>query len=172
MFNFIKWLFFHLLSPSAAHYINGGPSLPPPLTPEQEKALLTRMMAGDAAARDAQAEAVFSVCQSLSEQGYAYQLGWPEGGTARFAEAGSTEELLRDLPLLLRGGAEPLQETGALRGFGKILYFTASPDPVWRSLTAGAEPVLLLCGVPEQPDVRCICYTKEDYAAVLQQLEL
>ena len=61
---------------------------------------------GDAAARDAQAEAVFSVCQSLSEQGYAYQLGWPEGGTARFAEAGSTEELLRDLPLLLRGGAE------------------------------------------------------------------
>ena len=52
MFNFIKWLFFHLLSPSAAHYINGGPSLPPPLTPEQEKALLTRMMAGDAAARD------------------------------------------------------------------------------------------------------------------------
>ena len=127
---------------------------------------------GDAAARDAQAEAVFSVCQSLSEQGYAYQLGWPEGGTARFAEAGSTEELLRDLPLLLRGGAEPLQETGALRGFGKILYFTASPDPVWRSLTAGAEPVLLLCGVPEQPDVRCICYTKEDYAAALQQLEL
>lgn len=127
---------------------------------------------GDAAARDAQAEAVFSVCQSLSEQGYAYQLGWPEGGTARFAEAGSTEELLRNLPLLLRGGAEPLQETGALRGFGKILYFTASPDPVWRSLTAGAESVLLLCGVPEQPDVRCICYTKEDYAAALQQLEL
>ena len=91
--------------------------------------------------------------------------------SSRFA-AGSTEELLRDLPLLLRGGAEPLQETGALRGFGKILYFTASPDPVWRSLTAGAEPVLLLCGVPEQPDVRCICYTKEDYAAALQQLEL
>ena len=89
-----------------------------------------------------------------------------------FSYSGSTEELLRNLPLLLRGGAEPLQETGALRGFGKILYFTASPDPVWRSLTAGAEPVLLLCGVPEQPDVRCICYTKEDYAAALQQLEL
>lgn len=32
---------------------------------------------GDAAARDTQAEAMFSVCQSLSEQGYAYQLGWP-----------------------------------------------------------------------------------------------
>ena len=45
-------LYCFLLTPSAAHYINGGPSLPPPLTPEQEKALLTRMMAGDAAARD------------------------------------------------------------------------------------------------------------------------
>ena len=45
-------LYCFLLAPSAAHYINGGPSLPPPLTPEQEKALLARMMAGDAAARD------------------------------------------------------------------------------------------------------------------------
>ena len=45
-------LYCFLLAPSAAHYINGGPSLPPPLTPEQEKALLTRMMAVDAAARD------------------------------------------------------------------------------------------------------------------------
>ena len=45
-------LYCFLLAPSAAHYINGGPSLPPPLTPEQEKALLARLMAGDAAARD------------------------------------------------------------------------------------------------------------------------
>ena len=45
-------LYCFLLAPSAAHYINGGPSLPPPLTPEQEKVLLARMMAGDAAARD------------------------------------------------------------------------------------------------------------------------
>ena len=36
----------------AAHYVAGAPSLPPPLTPEQEKALLARMMAGDRAARD------------------------------------------------------------------------------------------------------------------------
>ena len=36
-----------------AHYLAGTPSLPPPLTPEQEKALLAQMAAGDAAARDA-----------------------------------------------------------------------------------------------------------------------
>ena len=36
-----------------AHYLAGAPCLPPPLTHEQEKALLTRMAGGDAAARDA-----------------------------------------------------------------------------------------------------------------------
>ena len=36
-----------------AHYVTGGPGLPPPLTPEQEKALLSEMAAGSAAARDA-----------------------------------------------------------------------------------------------------------------------
>lgn len=35
-----------------AHYLSGGPGLPPPLTPEEEKALLDRMAAGDSAARD------------------------------------------------------------------------------------------------------------------------
>ena len=37
----------------AVHYLAGGPSLPPPLTPEQEKVLLDRMAAGDTAAREA-----------------------------------------------------------------------------------------------------------------------
>ena len=36
----------------AVHYLAGGPSLPPPLSPEQEKALLDRMAAGDASARE------------------------------------------------------------------------------------------------------------------------
>ena len=36
----------------AVHYLAGGPSLPPPLSPEQEKALLDRMAGGDAAARE------------------------------------------------------------------------------------------------------------------------
>ena len=36
----------------AVHYLAGGPSLPPPLSPEQEKTLLDRMAAGDTAARE------------------------------------------------------------------------------------------------------------------------
>ncbi|OUN74566.1 sporulation sigma factor SigE [Faecalibacterium sp. An58] len=37
----------------SVHYLNGGPSLPVPLLPEEEKALLDRMAAGDRDARDA-----------------------------------------------------------------------------------------------------------------------
>src|SRR5699024_8193552 len=36
----------------AVHYLTGGPSLPAPLTPEAEEALLARLEAGDRAARD------------------------------------------------------------------------------------------------------------------------
>ena len=36
----------------SAHYLTGGPSLPAPLSPEAEKALLAQMAAGDRAARD------------------------------------------------------------------------------------------------------------------------
>ena len=50
--SFFRRLWLRLVCPSAAHYIAGAPSLPPPLTPEQEKALLAQMMAGDPAARD------------------------------------------------------------------------------------------------------------------------
>ena len=37
----------------SVHYLSGGPSLPVPLLPEEEKALLDRMAAGDRDARDA-----------------------------------------------------------------------------------------------------------------------
>ena len=49
---FWRWLLARLGYCGGAHFLAGAPSLPPPLTPEQEKALLARMAAGDAAARD------------------------------------------------------------------------------------------------------------------------
>ena len=48
----LRRLILRLSCPSLAHYVAGAPSLPPPLTPEEEKTLLARMMAGDRAARD------------------------------------------------------------------------------------------------------------------------
>lgn len=52
LFSFLRRLLLLLSCPSSAHYVAGAPSLPPPLTPEEEKTLLARMMAGDRAARD------------------------------------------------------------------------------------------------------------------------
>ena len=55
----LKWfwklrraLLAHLGAFGSAHYLTGGPSLPAPLSPEAEKALLAQMAAGDRAARD------------------------------------------------------------------------------------------------------------------------
>ena len=56
MLQILKLLFDRLWAalacPGGIHYVSGAQSLPPPLTPEEEKQLLARMMAGDAAARD------------------------------------------------------------------------------------------------------------------------
>ena len=50
---FLLRLWRALACPGGAHYIAGAPSLPPPLTPEEEKRLLAQMQAGDGLARDA-----------------------------------------------------------------------------------------------------------------------
>lgn len=51
----LQWLWgiwLRLCAAGGAHYVAGALSLPPPLTPEQEKELLARMAAGERAARD------------------------------------------------------------------------------------------------------------------------
>lgn len=50
--NLLQRLWARLSWTGGVHYLNGGPGLPPPLTPEEEKALLARMADGDSAARD------------------------------------------------------------------------------------------------------------------------
>ena len=50
---FLQGLWARLSWTGGAHYLSGGPGLPPPLTPGEEKDLLARMADGDPAARDA-----------------------------------------------------------------------------------------------------------------------
>ena len=52
IWNTLKLLLARLGRRGTVHYIAGTPSLPPPLTAEQEKLLLDRMGAGDRTARD------------------------------------------------------------------------------------------------------------------------
>ena len=48
----LRRLWFRLTWTGGVYYVSGGSSLPPPLTPDEEKDLLARMMAGDPTARD------------------------------------------------------------------------------------------------------------------------
>ena len=50
--NGILRLWLHLAWPGGVHYVSGGSSLPPPLSPEEERCVLDRMQAGDRTARD------------------------------------------------------------------------------------------------------------------------
>ena len=52
LLNWLRALAARLRFAGGAHYLCGGPCLPPPLTPEQEKALLERMAEGDPKARE------------------------------------------------------------------------------------------------------------------------
>ena len=51
-FNGLRQFWLWLSWTGGVHYVSGGSSLPPPLTPDEEKTMLARMMAGDCAARD------------------------------------------------------------------------------------------------------------------------
>ena len=50
--NEILRLWLRLAWPGGVHYVSGGSSLPPPLSPEEERCVLARMQAGDRTARD------------------------------------------------------------------------------------------------------------------------
>ena len=50
--NEILRLWLRLAWPGGVHYVSGGSSLPPPLSPEEERCVLDRMQAGDRTARD------------------------------------------------------------------------------------------------------------------------
>ena len=52
LLNWLRALAARLRFAGGAHYLCGGPCLPPPLTPEQEKTLLERMAEGDPKARE------------------------------------------------------------------------------------------------------------------------
>ena len=50
--NLLQRLWARLSWTGGVHYLNGGPGLPPPLTPEEEKVLLARMADGDVPSED------------------------------------------------------------------------------------------------------------------------
>lgn len=132
---------------------------------------------GDAASLDAQAEVVFSVCQSLCDQQQPFCLGWTEAGGLQLREIGSMEEGLAQLPALLRAGAAELTLTGDMQthggsGFGKILLISDGIPEAFEVFSGAAEPSLLLCTTTPIPtELPAVFFTPENYLTALRHLE-
>ncbi len=128
---------------------------------------------------DALAESVASLCQKLSEEGYAYTLGWSEGDGPIFKEADHEDQLLGLLPELVsrsgkvRGEKEAVHREEGEKEYGTILLFAHALPENLDGLCQKSRVILLLCGeeAPEAP-CRLITFTPKDYAERLQNLEL
>ncbi|MBQ8974646.1 MAG: DUF58 domain-containing protein [Oscillospiraceae bacterium] len=115
---------------------------------------------------DALAESVFSVGQALCESGMPYMLGWSEQGELRFEEITNQDELIQNLPTLLRRNGATPPELSELADFGKVFYFTGIPP--------AEEPdgsIQVICCTQEGADMaNAICFAPENCQEVMQRL--
>ncbi len=133
-------------------------------------------LAPDAA--DALAESVSSVCQSLSEAGFAYTLGWSGEGQNVLEEVPDTDRLLALLPRMVRSagagesGTAQLVRQGGENFYGRVLLFTHAVPPEIEALAERCALTLLLCSRAETASpCRTVRFTPEDYAQRLHDLE-
>ena len=133
-------------------------------------------LAPDAA--DALAESVSSVCQSLSEAGFAYTLGWSGEGQNVLEEVPDTDRLLALLPRMVRSagagesGTAQLARQGGENFYGRVLLFAHAVPPEIEALAERCALTLLLCSRAETASpCRTVRFTPEDYAQRLHDLE-
>lgn len=133
-------------------------------------------LAPDAA--DALAESVSSVCQSLSEAGFAYTLGWSGEGQNVLEEVPDTDRLLALLPRMVRSagagesGTAQLVRQGGENFYGRVLLFAHAGPPEIEALAERCALTLLLCSRAETASpCRTVRFTPEDYAQRLHDLE-
>ncbi len=127
---------------------------------------------------DALAESISSVCQSLSESGYAYTLGWKNGEETVMEETDNADELLSALPRLVSGAEEGLNENRrdfmeeGEKVYGSILLFAHDLPENLDELCTKSRVILFLCNENDKPaPCRKIFFTPKDYAEKLQNLE-
>ena len=139
-----------------------------PALPVSNALLLYWDQAGGAPAQqDALAEAVFSIGQALSEMGVPYTLGRSVQGVLHRVEVTSQEDLVEELPTLLRRNAPERPELTGLGIFGRVFYFTAEPPETERD---GSVQVFL-CGDGTAAAGDEIVFTPENAAEVLERLD-
>lgn len=133
-------------------------------------------LAPDAA--DALAESVSSVCQSLSEAGFAYTLGWSGEGQNVLEEAPDTDRLLALLPRMVRSagagesGTAQLARYGGESFYGRVLLFAHAVPPEIEALAERCALTLFLCSRTDTASpCRTVRFTPEDYMQRLHDLE-
>lgn len=129
---------------------------------------------------DAMAECMSSICQSISEQGISFTVGWTEDSMCVFEEIDTGEQLLSVIPRMLKHGARIYSESATLRFkdrelltvFGKVIYLAAS-CPEDSKLFGNSEPSLLLCGKQQNETVwPTIFFDADTYQEDLAIMEL
>lgn len=127
---------------------------------------------------DTQAEAYFSLCQALCQQGYRFSMGFAREGGLTFLEIDSIDDLLLAIPAVLRGAPaaqDPLPRFTAEKGsvgFGKILYFAAQPSPALPEFLGTSDATLLLCGGSGPDAYPTVTYTTGNNLDIFRHLEL
>lgn len=140
--------------------------------------------AGDAqpAQMHAMAEALFAVCRSVTEQGFAYTLGWNDGIHIHREQIQTEDELLQIMPRLLKSGSLEASDSALTymaqsqqEQYSRILYFAAAcpADTVLENFAGDGALTVLLCGTQNRPATyQTICFTPDTCQQMLQNLEL
>lgn len=115
---------------------------------------------------DTLAEAVFSVGQSLCEQGVPFTVGKNEHGEIQTAEITGQDGLIEHFPILLRRRGANRQALSELAGFGRVFYFTAEiPD---RETNDAVQ--IFLCSDGTGTVDNAIVFTPDNASEVLERL--
>ena len=131
---------------------------------------------------DALAESVSSICRALSEDGFAYTIGWSGEGQNTMCDADDTDRMLAVLPRLVRtagegdSGTAALAEIASENFFGRVLLFSHTVPEALDALCGKSAVTLFLCTdeAGDAPDAPCgvIRFTPRDYTDVLKSPEI
>lgn len=133
------------------------------------------------ARQDAQAEVLVSLCRALLSADVQFTLAWNEGGRCVLQRAAELDDLIALLPRLLSAaaqtdgpdGAELYCRTEAGSAFAHVVYVTETASAALEGLTDGAVTALICGGDDAAPEgAVCRCFTPENYAETLTELEI
>lgn len=124
---------------------------------------------------DALLEAVVSVCQSLSEAGMPFRMGWAEE-IPQAEDVSEQEQFPRAASLLLnlrpgkKGGFTQYLQTYGMPAGGRLLYFASELPAEWESLAGHTQAKAFLCGDHSSAGGDVVCFTAAGVSEALREV--